>query len=67
MTLREVATDLRTAHEKIDQHRKGALTLAAELEGLQAVAEAEGNAELARTARELKRSALAVTKRIDGE
>ncbi|PSP56363.1 hypothetical protein BRC82_02395 [Halobacteriales archaeon QS_1_67_19] len=64
-SLEDAARDLRTAHEEIEQYRKGALALTAELEELQAMAEAEGNNELARTARQLKQSAIAVTERIE--
>ena len=65
LSLEDAARDLRTAHEELEQYRKGALTLAAELKELQALAEVEGNDELARTAHELKQSALAVTNRVE--
>ncbi|SDY41180.1 hypothetical protein SAMN05216564_10575 [Halopenitus persicus] len=65
-TLREAATDLAVAHRELDEYRNGALTLAQTLKELQRTAEAEGNHELATTARNLKESAIAVTERIEG-
>ena len=43
LTIGEAAADLRTAHEELEQYRKGALTLAAELQDVQTLAEMKGN------------------------